>query len=109
MSLRTKLIVVFLAATLAPMAVLLWVTVHLFDASLRETATAELDEVSTSLLATGKEMYQTAREALRADAQAGRVTARKFAADDTGVAAFAASGEKEWFRTGGAEGGAPQR
>lgn len=104
MSLRTKLIVVFLAATLAPMAVLLWVTVHLFDASLRETATAELDEVSTSLLATGKEMYQTAREALRADAQAGRVTARKFAADDAAVAAFAASGEKEWFGTSGAEG-----
>ena len=101
MSLRTKLIVVFLAATLAPMAVLLWVTIQLFEASLSQATTVELDEMSTSLRATGREMYQTAREVLKADAAAGRVAGRKVAADDAAVAAFASSGEEEWFGTNG--------
>ena len=72
MSLRNKLIVVFLAATLVPMAVLVWVTIHLFEASLSQATTSELDEISQSLRSTGREMYQTAREMLRADVQAGR-------------------------------------
>ncbi len=104
MSLRTKLIVVFLAATLAPMAVLLWVTIHLFEASLSQATTVELDEMSTSLRATGREMYQTAREVLRSDAAAGRVAGRKFGTGDAAVAAFASSGEEEWFGTSGAGG-----
>ena len=106
MSLRTKLIVVFLTATLAPMAVLLWVTLHLFETSLRQATTVELDEMSTSLRATGREMYQTAREVLKADAAAGRVAARPVTVADG--AAFAASGEEEWFETAG-EGGAVLR
>ena len=106
MSLRTKLIVVFLTATLAPMAVLLWVTLHLFETSLRQATTVELDEMSTSLRATGREMYQTAREVLKADAAAGRVAARPVTVAEG--AAFAASGEDEWFETAG-EGGAVLR
>jgi nitrogen fixation/metabolism regulation signal transduction histidine kinase len=105
-SLRTKLIVVFLTATLAPMAVLLWVTLHLFETSLRQATTVELDEMSTSLRATGREMYQTAREVLKADAAAGRVAARPVTVAEG--AAFAASGEDEWFETAG-EGGAVLR
>jgi nitrogen fixation/metabolism regulation signal transduction histidine kinase len=103
-SLRTKLIVVFLAATLAPMAVLLWVTLHLFETSLSQATTVELDEVSKSLVATGREMYQTAREVLKADALGGRVSPRKFVASDAAVAAFAASREEEWFGTDGSHG-----
>jgi len=108
-SLRTKLIVVFLAATLAPMAVLLWVTLHLFETSLSQATTVELDEISVSLRATGLEMYQTAKEALRADAQAERVAPEKWVIKDRAqwpaeVASFADSGEAEWFRTGGANG-----
>jgi nitrogen fixation/metabolism regulation signal transduction histidine kinase len=102
------LIVVFLAATLAPMAVLLWVTIHLFEASLSQAKTVELDEISTSLLATGREMYQTAREALKADALAGRAPGRNIAPNDPAVAEFAASGEAEWFRTSGPDGAALQ-
>ncbi len=83
------------------MAVLLWVTIQLFEASLSQATTVELDEMSTSLRATGREMYQTAREVLKADAAAGRVTGRKVAADDAAVAAFASSGEEEWFGTNG--------
>ncbi|MBL8239935.1 MAG: HAMP domain-containing protein [Bryobacterales bacterium] len=97
MSLRTKLIVVFLAATLAPMAVMVWVTTHLFETSLSQTTTAELDEMSVSLRATGLEMYQMAREVLKADAQAGRVWPKRYVASDPVVAAFAESGEAEWF------------
>jgi len=100
-SLRTKLIVVFLAATLAPMAVLLWVTLHLFEVRLSQATTVELDEVSLSLRTTGREMYQTAREVLKSDAAAGRAAPRKFAPADAAVAAFAASGEGEWFGTSG--------
>ena len=104
MSLRTKLIVVFLAATLAPMAVLLWVTLHLFEVRLSQATTVGLDEVSLSLRATGREMYQTAREVLKSDAAAGRVTPRKFEPVDAAVAVFAASGEEEWFGTSGTGG-----
>jgi nitrogen fixation/metabolism regulation signal transduction histidine kinase len=108
-SLRTKLIVVFLTATLAPMAVLVWVTTHLFEASLSRATTKELDEISLSLRATGKEMYQTAREVLKADAQAGRAAALKWREEDQSswppaVADFAASGEEEWFVASGREG-----
>jgi nitrogen fixation/metabolism regulation signal transduction histidine kinase len=88
------------------MAVLLWVTLHLFETSLRQATTVELDEMSTSLRATGREMYQTAREVLKADAAAGRVAARPVTVAEG--AAFAASGEDEWFETAG-EGGAVLR
>jgi two-component system nitrogen regulation sensor histidine kinase NtrY len=105
-SLRTKLIVVFLTATLAPMAVLVWVMMHLLDASLRQAATSELDEISLSLRSPGLVMYQMAREGLRADAQAGRVVPHKWSVEDSGrwpapVAAFAETGEAEWFETSG--------
>lgn len=102
MSLRTKLIFVFLAGTLAPMAVLLWVTLHLFETSLSQATTTELDEMSISLRATGREMYQTAREVLKADAAAGRVAAR--AVSEAEGLAFAESGEEEWFETAGTGG-----
>mgnify|MGYP003351233357 CR=1 FL=1 len=49
MSLRTKLIVVFLSATLVPMAVMVWVTIHLFEASLSQATTAELDAIEERL------------------------------------------------------------
>lgn len=109
MSLRTKLIVVFLAATLAPMAVLVWVTTNLFETSLRHNTTVELDELSRSLHATGRQMYQISREALRNDAQAGRVSPVRFRkADSAGwppeITSFAASEEAEWFAAAG-EGG----
>ena len=91
------------------MAVLLWVTIQLFEASLSHAATDELDEISLSLRTTGREMYQTAREVLRSDAHTGRATARKWRpAGSAGwppeVAAFAASGEGEWFAATGADG-----
>lgn len=109
MSLRTKLILVFLSATLVPMAVLVGVTIRLFETSLSRATTAELDEISLSLRATGRELYRTAREMLRADVASGRVPPRKWIRAEAAnwppaVETFARSGQAEWFATAG-EGG----
>ena len=71
--LRNKLIVVFLLATLAPLAATLWVTKSLFEQSLRLAgqSQAQLDEVSRSLETTGRELYQRACASLKSDAEAG--------------------------------------
>jgi nitrogen fixation/metabolism regulation signal transduction histidine kinase len=103
------LIVVFLAATLVPMAVMIWVTIHLFEASLRHSSIAELDTLSQSLRDTGREMYQMARESLKSDAAEGRVTPQRLRLSDKStwspsVAAFSASGEPEWFLLSGQDG-----
>ncbi len=109
MSLRSQLIVVFLAATLAPLAVLLWVTSRLFETSLSHATTAELDQLSQSLRATGLEMYKTSREILKADALAGRAAPRVWTPKNQSewppaVADFAASGQPEWFGAAGPDG-----
>jgi nitrogen fixation/metabolism regulation signal transduction histidine kinase len=75
--LRNRLILVFFAATLLPLAATLWITLGLIDRSLRLAPTAELDEVSTSLQKVGREYYQQAREALKAEVVAGRIAGRK--------------------------------
>ena len=109
MSLRTKLIVVFLAATLAPMAVMVWVVTNLFETSLRHVTTVELDEMSRTLHLAGRQMYQVSREALRNDAREGRVQPVKYLKQDAAqwppqVASFAASREAEWFVLSGQAG-----
>jgi len=91
------------------MAVMVWVTTNLLDQSLRYATTVELDELSRSLEVTGREMYRSAREALRHDAAAGRVPARKFEAASSAqwpneVITFAASREAERFQLSGANG-----
>jgi len=108
-SLRTKLILVFLAATLAPMAVMIWVTTSLLDQSLRYATTAELDELSRSLETTGREMYQKSREALKHDVLAGRVAPRRYLPFEVNawpphVVRFVASKEPERFFLSGDQG-----
>src|SRR5438552_11871914 len=101
--LRNKLIVVFLVATLAPLGVTLWVTTSLFEQSLRANgeSQADLDEISQSLEKTGKELYQRAREALKSDAEAGRIVPKKYDASDPTVREFWESGEAERFALSG--------
>ena len=67
-TLRTKLIVVFIVATLAPLLVTVRISVLLLQRSLNYSSTVELDDISKSLEATGRQLYQHARE----DLQAGR-------------------------------------
>src|SRR5258706_504117 len=76
--LRNRLILIFAAATLAPLLVTAWVSVSLFDWSLSQTSTKELDQVSKSLEKTGRELYQRACEALKQDAGAGGISSQRF-------------------------------
>jgi two-component system, NtrC family, nitrogen regulation sensor histidine kinase NtrY len=74
--LRNKLVLVFLAATLAPLLATLWMTTSLLQRSLSYAPTQELDDLSKSLESTGQKFYQNEKEALRAAAKAGKVEPR---------------------------------
>src|SRR5260370_26783785 len=100
--LRNRLILIFAVATLAPLLVTAWVSVSVFDWSLAQASTKELDQVSKSVEKTGRELYQRACEALRQDAVAGRVSPQRFvpAAHDQwplAVQEFDAGEEPETF------------
>lgn len=107
--LRNRLIGIFLAATLAPLAATLWITTSLLDRSLSYASTGDLDRLSRSLQKAGKELYQRACEALKSDAAAGRLQpARHLAADrarwSAPVKSFFDSGESERFLISGHDG-----
>src|SRR5438128_2414304 len=104
--LRNRLILIFLAATLVPLGVTLWITTSLLERSLSYTSTRELDEISKSLEKTGREFYQQARENLRVAAASGRVEPATFAVADRAhwpeaVAGFWESGEPERYALSG--------
>lgn len=73
MSVRTRLIVGFMVATLAPLAITVAISISLLRHSLSLASTRDLDELSQSLHKTGRELYQRALESLKADATAGKV------------------------------------
>jgi len=107
--LRNRLILIFAVATLAPLLVTAWVSVSLFDWSLSQASTKELDQVSKSLEKTGRELYQRACEALKQDAAAGRISPQHFvpAAREQwplAVQEFDASEEPETFVLAGNKG-----
>lgn len=93
--LRNKLILIFVAATLAPLFVTVWISIDLLQRSLSMSPTRELDEISKSLEQTGREVYQRARAALQEQAQAGRAPERIYTAAQQPT--FWASGEPEAF------------
>jgi two-component system nitrogen regulation sensor histidine kinase NtrY len=74
--LRNKLVLVFLAATLAPLLATLWMTTSLLQLSLSYTPTQELDDLSKSLESTGQRFYHNERESLRAAAKSGEIAPR---------------------------------
>ena len=109
MSLRAKLIGIFLLATLAPLAVTMWITVSLLDESLRYASTQDLDEISQSLHVTGREFYQQARKSLEQDSLAGRVKPTRFHVKDQtnwppAISSFLNSGQTSRFLLSGADG-----
>jgi two-component system nitrogen regulation sensor histidine kinase NtrY len=69
--LRTRLILVFVAATLVPLGLTLWTTLRLIDRSFAPLI--DLGALSGSLETTGQVLYQQSSEALRRDAKEGRV------------------------------------
>ena len=104
--LRNRLIGIFLAATLVPLAVTLWLTTSLLDRSLRYASTEELDRLSHSLQQTGKELYQRACLELKNDALSGRLPPTRFTAADQSrwpapVRTFFSSSDPERFQIAG--------
>jgi len=76
--LRNRLILIFLAATLAPLAATLWITTSLLDLSLQLSAIDKLDGLSQSLERTGRVFYQHEGDRLKQQAQAGLLTPEKY-------------------------------
>ena len=83
--LRTKIILVFLAATLAPLAAVLWMSAALLEHSLSYAVTDDLDRLSKSLEGIAREYYRQAREELKAAAASGRLQAQSFTAADRAI------------------------
>ena len=73
--LRNRLILIFLAATLAPLAATMWVTTSLLEISLEYSSTDKLDAVSKSLEAIGLEFYKGERARSEAARGGGRAAA----------------------------------
>jgi two-component system nitrogen regulation sensor histidine kinase NtrY len=94
--LRTRLIVVFLLATLLPLGLTLWTTEVLLKHSLELAPTGELEAVTKSLEQTGKEFYREACESLRHDAAAGLVEARRLTPAEAQAFHESGSSEFEW-------------
>ena len=100
--LRNRLILVFLAATLAPLAATWWIATSLLEHSLTYSSTDQLDELSKTLERTGRELYQRARESLKREAETGHAVPRIYAAGSqagwtSDVREFWDSGEAERF------------
>ena len=100
--LRNRLVLIFLAATLVPLAATLWITKSFLELSLSYASTQELDHLSKSLEGLGREFYQRAQEDLRNDVRAGRIAPVRYlpsgrAAWPDPVTEFAESGESDRF------------
>lgn len=105
--LRNRLLLIFGLATLAPLLVTGWISISLLKISLAPTT--ELDQVSKSLQKAGRELYQRARESLKADAALGRITPQRFTPEardrwPASVQEFFAGGDGEHFALAGTEG-----
>jgi two-component system, NtrC family, nitrogen regulation sensor histidine kinase NtrY len=72
-SLRTRLALVFVAATLIPLGATVWLTTVLLNQSLRLSPVDQISDLSRSLEKTGQEYFQQACERLKADALAHRL------------------------------------
>jgi two-component system nitrogen regulation sensor histidine kinase NtrY len=77
--LRTRLILVFVLATILPLGLTLWTSLALLERSLKLAPLAELDEVSQSLQKTGRELYKESQELLKRDAADGKAVPRRLA------------------------------
>jgi two-component system nitrogen regulation sensor histidine kinase NtrY len=103
-SLRARLILVFLAATLVPLGATWWIGNALLERSLSYAGTDQLDQLSRVVEQTGRALYRQARHALQADAEAGRIPPQRFRPSDPAVQDFWAGGEPSRFALTGAEG-----
>src|SRR5262245_15469610 len=99
-SLRAKLILAFIIATLMPLGATIWITTSLLERSLGYATTEEPDRLSRTLEATVRQFYQRERDALKREAIEGRVAATSYPVADMStwpedVRAFWESGEPD--------------
>lgn len=71
-TLRNRLVLLFLAATLVPLSLTVWTSIELLDRSFHLTSVRELDALSKSFERLAREYYQRSRDWLKADASTGR-------------------------------------
>jgi nitrogen fixation/metabolism regulation signal transduction histidine kinase len=100
--LRTRLILVFVLATILPLGLTLWTSLALLARSLKLAPLAELDEVSQSLQKTGRELFLTSFELLRHDAAEGKLEPRHLRPAE--AQQFWDSGKEEWAELAGNQG-----
>jgi len=79
MRLRHKLVLVFLAATILPLAAILWISSALMSRSLGFVATGDVAVLAASLERVGREYYRQARQQLKDEAVSGRPAPRRLA------------------------------
>jgi len=98
-TLRTRLTLIFVAATAVPLAATLWMASSLLETSLNYSSIARLDSTSKSLHNAGREYYEASREALRADAASGKIRPQAVNPDTFNAEEqdFWESGESERF------------
>ncbi len=92
--LRTRLILVFLLATLPPLGLTLWTGLSLLGYKLTPLLD-QLNGLSSALVATGHELAQQSREALKLDVAEGRAAPQRLTPEQ--AAAFWESGQPEEF------------
>jgi nitrogen fixation/metabolism regulation signal transduction histidine kinase len=73
-SLRSKLILAFIIATLMPLGATIWITASLLERSLGYATTEELNRLSRTLEPAVRQFYQRERDSLKRDALDGRLT-----------------------------------
>ncbi len=95
--LRTRLILVFLVATLLPLGLTLWTELSLLERSLAPLL--DMSSLSSALESTGRELYLQSSEALRRDAAGGRAPAKHLAPEQ--AAMFWERGEPDEFDISG--------
>jgi two-component system, NtrC family, nitrogen regulation sensor histidine kinase NtrY len=107
--LRNRLVLIFLAATLAPLAATVWITSKLLVYSLDYAPTGQLNRVTRALEVTAHQHYQHIEDDLQRGVRNGERTPVKyrFTAQESwpeAVKDFAASGEQERFARAGTGG-----
>src|SRR5580658_2381634 len=100
--LRNRLILIFLAATLAPLAATMWYTAFLLKPTPFLRAAEQVNTLSESLKRTSRELYQRDAADLKAHAQRGDLTPQKFTVASReswpdSVREFAESGQPDRF------------
>ncbi len=76
--LRNRLILIFLAATLAPLAATVWITTSLLEESVDTSSTTKLDPLSKSLKGTARGLYERASDDVKHKAAAGEIEPHKY-------------------------------